>query len=160
MWLDQTSDGACHVGIDAFLSRALGHIDRIAYVWQSGCHRPTAVLTAGGIDFEVVFPNHLQLTGCNLYLRADPARLATQPYTGGWLFEGTPVDDTGQDLIEPAQARMWMEQEQRRMNEYLQPGPYRADGGLFVEGLPGWLDAERMRALFHEFFSPLAKRKR
>ena len=36
MWLDVTEDGICHAGIDAFLSRALGPIDRISYVWQNG----------------------------------------------------------------------------------------------------------------------------
>ena len=75
MWLDVTEDGVCHAGIDAFLSRALGKVDRISYVWQKGERRPAAVLTVNGMDLEVVFPNPLMLTGCNLYLRADPARL-------------------------------------------------------------------------------------
>ena len=87
MWIDVTEDGMCHAGIDAFLSRALGKIDRIAYVWQKGVHRPTAVLTAGGTDFEVVFPNEMLLSDRNLYLRADPAHLTANPY-GSWLFEG------------------------------------------------------------------------
>ena len=30
-----TDDGACHAGIDAFLSRALGAIERISYVWRA-----------------------------------------------------------------------------------------------------------------------------
>ena len=72
MWLDVTEDGVCHAGIDAFLSRALGKVDRISYVWQKGIRRPAAVLTVNGMDLEVVFPNPLMLTGCNLYLRADP----------------------------------------------------------------------------------------
>ena len=156
MWLDLTEDGACHAGIDAFLSRALGTVERIAYVWQQGQHRPAAVLTAGGADYEVVFPNTLTLTNCNLYLRADPARLTAQPYTSGWLFEGTPQTDTARGLMQGEQARRWMETEQRRMNEYLQSGRYAADGGIFAEGLPRILPSCRMRALFHEFFSPFA----
>ncbi len=96
MWLDRGEDGLCHVGIDAFLARVLGRVERISYIWQKGIlRRPTAVLTAGGVDFEVVFPNSLHVTRCNLYLRADPARLTAEPYTAGWLFEGTPVEDTG-----------------------------------------------------------------
>ena len=102
MWLDVTDDGVCHAGIDAFLSRALGQVERISYVWQKGHHRPTAVLTAGGVDLEIVFPNPLLLTNCNLYLRADPARLTAEPYTGGWLFEGVPEPGT---LDEPARRR-------------------------------------------------------
>ncbi len=164
MWLDVTEDGVCHAGIDAFLSRALGPIERLTYVWQKGVHRPTAVLTAGGVDLEVVFPNALLLTGCNLYLRADPSRIASQPYTGGWLFEGTPVENTTEGLIGAEAAQTWMENEQIRMNEFLQQqtgnGQYAADGGLFTAGLARLLDRDRVLALFHEFFSPFASGKR
>ena len=36
MWLDVTDDGTCHAGIDGFLSRVLGKVDRISYVRLSG----------------------------------------------------------------------------------------------------------------------------
>jgi glycine cleavage system H lipoate-binding protein len=154
MWLDLTEDGTCHAGIDAFLGRVLGKVERIAYVWQQGEHRPTAVLTAGGADYEVVFPNSLLLTGCNLYLRSDPSRLTEAPYTGGWLFEGRPQVETARGLMQGDDARRWMEIEQRRINQFLQDGPYAADGGMFASGLMDLLPTCRMRALFHEFFSP------
>jgi glycine cleavage system H lipoate-binding protein len=159
MWLDVTEDGTCHAGIDAFLSRALGKIERIAYVWQRGEHRPSAVITAGGADYEVVFPNPLLLTNCNLYLRADPARLTAEPYTAGWLFEGTPQDDTTRNLLQGEGARRWMEDESRRINEFLQDHGYAADGGMFAAGLTAVLPSCRMRALFHEFFSPYAGKR-
>jgi glycine cleavage system H lipoate-binding protein len=159
MWLDITEDGMCHAGIDAFLSRALGKVERIAYVWQRGEHRPAAVLTANGADYEVVFPNSLLITGCNLYLRADPGRLTAEPYTAGWLFEGTPQDGTTRGLLQGEEARHWMEAEQRRINQFLQEGPYAADGGLFAPGLASVLLSCRMRALFHEFFSPYAGKR-
>jgi glycine cleavage system H lipoate-binding protein len=159
MWLDITEDGTCHAGIDAFLSRALGKVERIAYVWQHGEHRPAAVLTANGADYEVVFPNSLLITGCNLYLRADPGRLTAEPYTGGWLFEGTPQDGTTRGLLQGEEACCWMEGELRRINQFLQEGPYAADGGLFAHGLTSVLPSCRMRALFHEFFSPYAGKR-
>jgi len=164
MWLDVTDDGTCHAGIDAFLSRALGKVERISYVWLSGQHRPTAVLTVDGTDLEVVFPNPFCLTKCNLYLRADPARLASEPYTGGWLFEGVPTAETTRGLMGGNEAREWMEQEQRRINEFLQqnagPAGVSADGGLFASGVARQLDRDRVLALFHEFFSPYASTKR
>jgi glycine cleavage system H lipoate-binding protein len=153
MWLDVTEDGVCHAGIDAFLSRALGKVDRISYVWQKGARRPAAVLTVNGIDLEVTFPNAMMLTGCNLYLRADPSRLASDPYTAGWLFEGTPLDDTSRGLMESESARPWMQQEQQRMNDFLQQQTgVSADGGMFTSGLPRVLDREQTLTLFHEFF--------
>src|ERR1035441_10326207 len=52
MWLDITEDGVCHAGIDAFLARTLGKIDRIAYVGGTGRRHPAAVLSAAGCDLE------------------------------------------------------------------------------------------------------------
>jgi glycine cleavage system H lipoate-binding protein len=153
MWLDVTDDGVCHAGIDAFLSRALGKVDRISYVWQKGARRPAAVFTVNGVDLEVAFPNPMMLTGCNLYLRADPARLASDPYTAGWLFEGTPLEETGRELMDSHTARDWMHDEQARMNEFLQQQTgCVADGGMFAAGLARVLDREQMLTLFHEFF--------
>ena len=161
LWLDVGEDGTCHVGIDAFLSRAIGPVDSIGYVWLNGRHRPAAVLTVGGMDLEVVFPNPLLLTNCNLYLRANPSRLTTDPYTAGWLFEGTPLPETAENLLHGPSAHDWMEQEQRRMNEYLQmqispEHRLAADGGLFTPGLGKELNRQQMLALFHDFFSPFA----
>jgi glycine cleavage system H lipoate-binding protein len=153
MWLDVTEDGVCHAGIDGFLSRALGKVDRVSYVWQRGARRPAAVLTVNGIDLEVAFPNAMMLTGCNVYLRADPSRLASDPYTAGWLFEGTPLDDTVRGLMDGEAARGWMEAEQERMNEFLQQQTgCTADGGLFARGLPRVIEREQALTLFHEFF--------
>jgi glycine cleavage system H lipoate-binding protein len=166
MWLDATGDGSCHVGIDAFLSRALGKVETVSYAWERGRHRPAVVLTAGGIDVEVVFPNPLLLTDCNRYLRADPSRLSSDPYTSGWLFEGTPVEGTLDHLLAGAEAAAWMEEEQRRVNEFLQswpsPGtaPAMCDGGLYAAGLLRQLDRSQALALAQEFFSPYASGKR
>ena len=130
-----------------------------------GRHCPTAVLHGSGLDLEVVFPNPLLLTGCNLYLRADPARLASEPYTGGWLFEGMPLPETTKGLVKGATAREWMEQEQRRMNEFLQQsqGPAlrrRPTAACSARVWPRCCRRDRMLALFHEFFSPLASGKK
>jgi len=162
MWLDVTGDGACHAGIDAFLSRMLGKVDRISYVWLKGNHRPIAVLTVDGTDLEVVFPRPFVITNCNLYLRADPARLTSAPYTGGWLFEGIPSPETSAGLMPAGEARPWMEREERQINEFLQrqtsPG-LAADGGRFAAGVARALDRERRLALFHEFISPYASER-
>ena len=164
MWLDVTDDGVAHVGIDAFLGRALGQVERISYVWQKGHHRPTAVVTVAGVDLEITFPFPLQMTSCNLYLRANPGRLTAEPYTGGWLFEGVPEGGTMQNLAHGEEARGWMDAEVKRISEFLQQlpgpnGPTAADGGMFSAGLARYIEREQMLALFHEFFSPYASRK-
>jgi len=163
MWLDVTEDGTCHAGIDAFLSRALGQVDRISFVWLKGTHRPTAVLTANGVDYLLVFPNPFLLTNCNVYLRADPGRLTRDPYVGGWLFEGVPSSESTAGLVTGDRAGAWMEQEQRRANDFLQQQAGAgtcADGGQFAPGVLRALEREHRLAFFHEFFSPFANEKR
>jgi glycine cleavage system H lipoate-binding protein len=164
MWVDAGENGVCHAGIDALLSRALGEVERISFVWQRGHHRPTAVVTAAGVDLEITLPFPLQLTNCNLYLRADPGRLTSEPYTGGWLFEGVPDAGALDALARGERARHWMEGEVRRLNEFLQQltgsnSPTMADGGMFSAGLARYIEREQMLALFHEFFSPYESRK-
>jgi glycine cleavage system H lipoate-binding protein len=163
LWLDVTDDGVCHAGIDGFLARALGTVDRISYIWQKGRHRPAAVLSSGGMDVEVTFPNPLLLTACNLYLRANPARIVSDPYTS-WLFEGAPSAETEHGLMRGPEARRWMEQEERRMNEFLQRqtkpgGATAADGGQFAPGVTHQIERDGALALVHEFFSPYARDK-
>lgn len=165
MWLDAGDDGICHAGIDAFLGRILGPIERLTYVQQTGRRRPSAVLTVGGVDVEVTFPNPFLLTGCNLYLRANPSRVTSEPYTAGWLFEGVSSPETLENLIEGAAASQWMEEENRRMNQFLQQqqaveSGTLADGGMVAPGLAHYLDRERLLVLYHEFFSPYASGKR
>lgn len=161
MWLDVSGSGMCHAGIDAFLARVLGKIDAVTYVRLKGRQRPAVVLNASGSDFEIVFPNAFQLTSCNLYLRANPLRLTAEPYTGGWLFEGIPEEGITATLREGTAAREWMQEEQRRLNEYLQQvAGVAADGGSFAPNLAALLDRDRMVALFHEFFSPYAGEQR
>jgi glycine cleavage system H lipoate-binding protein len=161
MWLDLTADGICHAGVDAFLSRAMGQIDAVTYVRLKGRQRPAAVITAQGLDFELVFPNYFAVSACNLYLRADPARLTRQPYAGGWLFEGKPEPGTADGLRRGAVAQEWMHEEQHRMNEHLQQlTGVAADGGTFASDLAAHLDRGQRLALFHEFFSPEASETR
>ncbi|MEI9976818.1 MAG: hypothetical protein WDO73_35065 [Ignavibacteriota bacterium] len=158
-WVDVGADGICHAGIDAFLARVLGPVERISYVWQKGRHRPAAMFTANGVDLEITLPFRVQLTGCNLYLRANPERLTTDPYTRGWLFEGTLEAGEPEGLRRGEAAQHWMDADVRGIHEFLQQlpgeaGRTAADGGMFSSGLARWIEREQMFALFHEFFSP------
>jgi len=159
MWVDAGANGACHVGIDAFLGRVLGRAQRIAFASRKGRHRPTAVVTAGGLDHEITPPFALELTDSNLYLRANPERLTGEPYTRGWLFAGVPEPGALDGLLRGERARQWMESEVRRIHEFLQrlpspAGPRAADGGMFSPGLAQSIERDQMFALCQEFFSP------
>ena len=162
MWLDLAHGGAFHLGVDAFLTRVLGAVERITFLRQTGVHRPSAVLTARGMDLEVIFPAPLLLNASNLYLGASPARVTADPYGLGWLFEG--VELPGQPpvtsgLIGGAAAAPWMDREIGRLSAFLaecwvsrRGGHLMNDGGVFNPGVIARLSREEALRLFHEFF--------
>ena len=124
MWLDiNAEEDSCHVGIDAFAARLLSPIERVSFITVKGLSRPGAVITTRGVDLQVVFPDPVRITAPNLYLRADPSRLAAAPYTHGWLFEGEPPRALQSEpdlairngLVTGAEAAAWMREEVRRL---------------------------------------------
>ena len=162
MWLDSAKGGSCHLGLDAFLTRVLGTVERITFLKQTGVHRPSAVLTVRGVDLEVVFPNSILLTASNLYLRANPAKLTADPYGMGWLFQG--VQLPGQPPVTSGLIRgdaivPWMESEIGRMSAFLAEcwmerhgASLMNDGGVFSPDVLQQLTREETLRLFHEFF--------
>lgn len=139
MWADVSEDGCCHLGIDGFAARLFGDVERVSFVTQRGMSRPTAVLRIHGADLQLVFPNPIEITASNLYLRADPSRLTAEPYTQGWLFQGRMAARNG--FLTGAEAVAWMKKEVMRL-----PAP--SGGGR-----------EELLRLFHDFFSPCASCK-
>ncbi len=172
MWLDISADGYCHVGLDAFLSRVVGAIEKIVFTAARGISRPAAVLTVMGADLQLVFPNRFVVTRSNNYLRADPGRLLSDPYGLGWLFEGQPIGDgavgrvgVAEGLIPGEAAPGWMKEETRRVTDFirdklaktsLQGAPQMTDGGSFAPGFVAHLGRDEILDLYNEFFSPYA----
>ena len=162
MWLEQAEDGSCHVGVDAFLAKVLGTVERVSFTTSQGLERPTAVLTVRGMDVHVAFPRVMAVLGPNQSLRTHPEQLTADPYWLGWMFEG--VDADCADLIPGEEAPAWMAQEMERLAEFVRgPAGWRgtlADGGELDTRLLERMDREERFRLFHEFFSPYASWKR
>lgn len=171
MWLDASDDGVYHIGIDAFLARALGQVDRIVYLTTRGVCHPAAVLSAGATDYHMVFPNRVLVNAVNTYLRANPAKLTADPYRSGWLFECRPAPE-GADARSGLyaggnQAVRWMQSEFDRMSQFVHTYAesstssgevLMADGGGFAPDLLRNLDREQAARLYHLFFSPAPSR--
>ncbi len=163
MWVDVSKGGSCHLGLDAFLTRVLGDVERITFLKQPGVHRPSAVLTAHGVDLEMVFPNAILLTASNLYLRANPAKLTADPYGMGWLFQGMQLPGqppVTSGLMRGDAAVPWLEAEIGRMSAFLADSwnarhgaALMNDGGVFSPDVLQHLTREERLHLFHEFFS-------
>jgi glycine cleavage system H lipoate-binding protein len=173
MWLDLGEAGRCHIGIDGFLAKVLGHVDSISFVDGKDVKRPTAVLTVRGVDLHMVFPNCIHVISKNTSLRAAPERLTADPYTLGWLFEGcepslsaigTPTELCA-GLLRGREAREWMHHESQHLSEFVHervnhfmPNGERMvmDGGAFNDGVVHHLNRDEVLDLFSNFFSPYA----
>lgn len=166
-WLDASGDGPCHLGIDAFLARLLGPVERVGFATPHGIARPTVVLTVRGIDFSATFPELVPVEAPNLHLRLDPARLSNDPYSLGWVYQA--MIPAGQrralreSLLDSAAAVRRMEDDARTLNQLIQnrlSPTLAADGGLFAPGLLAEVDREEALVLFSDFCPPLAGNER
>jgi len=170
LWLDIGNDGVMHIGVDAFLAKVLGSVERITFVTTKGNARPAVVLTVQGVDLQFVFPNHVNITRANTYLRTNPGKIISDPYTVGWLFEAhngnsSNTTSANEGLINRAAALKWMESEIERLSSLAHEVSARqnihgevmmADGGRFRSGFAQHLTREELLKLFNEFFSPFA----
>ncbi len=169
-WVDVQSEGMCHAGIDAFLARLLGEVERVRVLAPRGGGCPAAVLTCRGRDFTATFPAPVRVEAVNAHLRLEPRRILREPYSAGWLFRGRASEEQmaalRAALIGPEEAKRLMEEDARRVNEMVQSlrlegtEAAMADGGLFEEGLLGVLEADEAFRLFQEIGSPAASSRR
>jgi glycine cleavage system H lipoate-binding protein len=171
MWADIDEEGICHVGIDPFFAKVLGRVDKLAFATTFGEHHPGAVITVNDVDFPMVFPNRINITAINSHLRAEPNRLVSDPYTFGWLFEGTALRETsitktsyhGSELVHGKKAREWMRNETCRLSESLRSKfttvddkglRLMADGGIFGSDIIKHMSRTQALMLYSKFFSP------
>lgn len=152
LWLDVSEQGLCHVGIDAFLAKILGSVEQISFLTLQGVYPPAAVLSARGVDIELAFPHSMRITASNLYLRANPWKLTTEPYSRGWLFEGRESQPGGMraELLYGREAREWMRHETDRLSAYR---------AAYQCGSIDELTREERLQLFHAFASLHANRR-
>lgn len=157
LWL-HCEDGACHIGIDEFLARTLAQVDSINFVTNQGVQQPVAVVSVGGVDFALAFPNKLNITGFNNYLRHAPERLLADPYGAGWLFEGS-MSSEGKEvtagLMDGERAYDWMQDETGRIADFVHhlDGTTLNDGGRPSDDFIRHLSREEVLRLMHEFFA-------
>ena len=173
MWAEVSEDHTVHIGIDALLAGVLGSVDEITYVTSRGTHRPTVVFTVNGTELPLIFPLKMSISAVNAALRTYPSRLFADPYTSGWLFEGTDLErqpsqgsGTGATaLISGGKAVSWMRDELRHVSEVVhelshaadnQGVVLMADGGDPQPGVGQHLTRGELLHVFNEMFSPLA----
>lgn len=170
MWLDVGTDGICHIGVDAFLTKVLGTVDHITFISNKGFHRPAVSFSVRGVEMQFVFPMAMNITRANTYLRTNPEKIIADPYTVGWLFETTedkmkPLQNLTEGFITGETIQPWMQREMSRMTTLahraasqpdMRGAVLMADGGTFQSGFAQRLTREELLKLYNDFFSPLA----
>lgn len=164
MWLDRGASGFCHIGIDDFFARMLARADSVNFLTLAGFHRPSAVVAARGVEVQFVFPRQLLITDTNCYLRANPSRLISHPYTLGWLFKGLEQVGLGSDPPAPSRPTLrtgpevadWMRSEIDRAVELMGqrsalPRSLSSDGGCFQGDALNSLGHDALVAMFRQF---------
>jgi glycine cleavage system H lipoate-binding protein len=165
MWLDIGDDGLCHVGVDAFLTRMVGEVERLSFLTLKGDEPPAVVLTVGGVDLNLVFPRRLPLLAANTRLRSGLERLVADPYGLGWLFMARWTGDaggagSGGGLRRGKAARDWIASEAGRLSLVVHEQLLRArqgqalpaDGGRPAPGFTRHVEREDVLRLFATFF--------
>lgn len=170
LWFDRGDGRTCHVGVDAFFARALGHVDEVIYPQHDDNRRPMVRFRVGGVDFDLLFPNVMQGTEINAHLVADPTEVVRDPYGRGWLFEGVTVPPSSPEaprsleagLLRGMAARNWMRLECERLagfvHEHLsehtdETGLLVQDGGGPVGLIAPAMDRRTLIRLHSEFFT-------
>lgn len=159
MWIDVTDDGGWRIGVDAFLVHCFGEFESVTFIIQGGLQCPAAVLSVRGTEVPIIFPHLLPTSGCNMYLRADPSRIAAAPYTQGWLFRGDTPPDRLPGLFSGEEAKQWMSAEADRASVFAHSQldlRMPADGGAPGHGFLRLLKCEDRLRFINFFFSPWA----
>jgi glycine cleavage system H lipoate-binding protein len=172
MWLEQSRDGSCHVGLDGFFARVFGRVDGIVFASHKALQEPAVVVRTSSLDLLFAFPLPVELTATNASLLSDPSPIAHDPYGRGWLFEGlppsmphaepeSPFDALG--LVAGADATEWVRAETKRLaafaHERLRNNgtawpPSAADGATFAPGVAQQLTRAGLLDLYLAFFPP------
>lgn len=170
MWLDRSDERTCHVGVDAFFGSVLGRVDDVSFPFRRNENRPSVRIRAGGVDFDLAFPNLFHVTEINTHLVVDPSELLRDPYGRGWVFEGITTPPAGgesshpleEGLVRGTAARRWMQGETERLARFVhdrigergsETDVMMQDGGQPCGHLADALGRGELVRLHSEFFS-------
>jgi glycine cleavage system H lipoate-binding protein len=167
LWIERDDNGACTVGVDAFLARVVGEADRITFLPTLPGARPFALLSVAGLELPLLCPCPLERVAVNHALLGQPRRLTADPYGAGWLFEGRWPETLDAESAAPGRllsgpgAVEWLRREEERLSAWVHEVISRpsghgwhaaAAGGTFAIGLVRMLSRAEAMRLLAEFF--------
>lgn len=161
-WLRITTDGTLRVGVDDFLTEALGEVQAVSTAPRGAQVKrgdPLVTLTANGRELVVPAPAGGEVVGINTAAIKEPWSVSRDPYGVGWVVALWTRDH--HEAIRPLRigsaAGAFLRQEMQRLADFLgqshapATAPVLADGGLPGKGAVSNLDEAHWRTFQSEF---------
>ncbi|MBE0557951.1 MAG: glycine cleavage system protein H [Proteobacteria bacterium] len=169
-WAEVLSNGHARVGVDDFVRKLVGKIDRVQILpVRSKVKRaePMCTLHQAGRDLTVRAPLSGTIVNVNPRAADSPSSLNADSYVAGWLAVIEPSDLASEiKFMRVAdEASAWLRQELRRFRDFIEEhirpsgmeGEYATagntllDGGAPVAGLLGKVGPDTWRGFEREF---------
>ena len=161
VWLNKVDDQKVRIGIDDFVTKALGNVNIIpAAEIGSYVEKGQVVFNASVNDKKIQFRSPVEGTLVNVN---NINKEITDPYNNDWIFEIQPKDGNANpiSLVKYEEAVDWVKNEFRRLRDFIieqstQPtlaGVTMYDGGNLVEGVVSYLGDEAIAKFEKEFLS-------
>jgi glycine cleavage system H protein len=154
-WVRITTDGTLRVGIDDFLSEALGEVEAVEAPPRGAQVKrgdPLLKLKVRGRSLVVSAPAAGEVVAVNDHALAQPWTVTRDPYGVGWVVAlWTRIGSA---------ATAFLRQEMQRLADLLTPAgtlatvPLLADGGVPRKGALASVDDSRWDAFQKEFLTP------
>ena len=164
-WVRITTDGTLRVGIDDFLSEALGEIEAVEAPPRGAQVKrgdPLLKLKVRGRSLVVSAPTAGEVVAVNDHAIEQPWTVSRDPYGVGWVVALWTRDH--HEAIKPLRigsaATAFLRQEMQRLADLLTPAgtlatvPLLADGGVPGKGALASVDDARRDAFQKEFLTP------
>ncbi|MCB9556935.1 MAG: hypothetical protein H6707_12585 [Deltaproteobacteria bacterium] len=161
-WLRFDSDGAFRLGIDDFVTEALGAVDRIELPrvgQQLESDQPLVTLGVAGQRLSLNAPAAGEVIAVNSRAVADPQTVIGDPYGLGWLVRMRPQNHGRaiRSLLVGDAARAFLKREYRRLVDVVsyaigpQNRPCLADGAVLERGAVTQLGPPMLNAFSQQF---------
>jgi len=164
-WVRITADGTLRVGVDDFLTEAVGDIEAVEAPprgVQVKRGDPLLTLRVKGKSLVVPAPTSGEVVAVNDHVTAQPWTVNRDPYGVGWVVALWTRDH--HDAIKPLRigtaAAAFLRAELQRLADFLTPTgtpatvPLLADGGVPRRGALAATDDEHWAAFQKEFLNP------
>jgi glycine cleavage system H protein len=161
-WVRITTEGTLRIGIDDFLTEAIGEIESVqapARGAQVQRGEPLLRLRVKGKEIVVPAPASGEVVSVNDHALAEPWAINRDPYGVGWVVSLWTRDH--HEAIRPLRigsaAAAFLRQEVQRLADFLVPTgtpstvPVLADGGMPGKGVVGSLEEDRLKVFEQEF---------